>query len=132
MLGALGGVIDCCVCLFLSIYISDVDGQCCLEHWEESDCYVCLYLSICSSDVCISSRWSMLLGALGGGSLYLLQAPGSRQSLYFLVIALISGYPSSFEKENMRNLFLLEMRSYIKISYKEIKKDRGEEVLCPA
>ena len=66
MLGALGGVIDCCVCLFLSIYISDVDGQCCLEHWEESDCYVCLYLSICSSDVCISSRWSILLGALGG------------------------------------------------------------------
>ena len=73
------------------------------------------------SDVCISSRWSMLLGALGGSSLYLLQAPGSRQSLYFLVIVLTLGDPLVFE-QNKRNLFLLEMRSYIEISYKEIKR----------
>ena len=62
----------------------------------------------------------MLLGALGGSSLYLLQALGSRQSLYFLVIVLTLGDPLAFEKK-MRNLFLLEMRSYIKISYNEIK-----------
>ena len=63
----------------------------------------------------------MLLGALGGSSLYLLQALGSRQSLYFLVIALKLGDQSSYEKENMC-LFLLEMRCNKKISKKKIKK----------
>ena len=36
LLGPLGGVIDCYVCFYLSIYIFYVDGQCCFEHWDES------------------------------------------------------------------------------------------------
>ena len=122
-------VVDCNVSLYLIIYISDADGRCCLEHWEES-LLQRLYLSIYISDVHISSRWSMLLGALEGGSLYLLQALGSRQSLYFLVIVLTLGDPSSFEKENMRNLFLLEMRSYKGWSTRKQRNDDDEKKYC--
>ena len=102
LLGAVGGFINCNVCLYLSIYIYGVCG---------------------------SSRWSMLLGALGGGSLYLPQAAGSRQSLYFLIIVLILCDPSY-----MRNLFLLEMRSYIRKDQlqgrKEMMMKRRSTVPC--
>ena len=144
LLGALGGVIliATCVCIWVFIiYISDV---CISSRWSMllgalggviliATCIRILVFIIHISDVCISSRWSMLLGALEGSSLYLLQALGSRQSLYFLVIALKLGDPSSFEKENMWNLFLLEMRSNKKISKKKIKKwSWREDVSSPA